>query len=387
MLTKNQLKNIIQTQNKIKKRIIKRDLKIPQNTNRIIIITGIRRCGKSTILNETIKKGLKINFEDPRLEDFEIKDFFKLEEINETNTFIFDEIQNIENWETYVRSAYERNKKIFITGSNARLLSKELGTKLTGRQKSIELFPFNYKEYLRYNKKQPQKETLISYLQEGGLPEYLENKDKTYHRDILKDIILKDIAVRREIKNEKNILRLAIFLMSNISKELSYNNISKILNIKSVRTTIDYTDYLEDSYLIQKIPMYSKSIKKQIVNPKKIYSMDLGIAQNNSISFSEDTGRKLENAVFLHLRQKYKEILYFKENNSECDFLIREQEKITKAIQVTLEINETNIQREINGLKKAMQTVKTQGVIITLDQEDEIEGIKIIPAWKFFLEE
>jgi predicted AAA+ superfamily ATPase len=201
---------------------------------------------------------------------------------------------------------------------------------------------------------------------------------------LLKDIVVRDIVVRRGIRNEHVILRLAMFLMSNVGKEISYNNISRVLEIKSVRTTIDYCDYLTESYLFDFVPMYSRSIKKQIANPKKVYSIDTGMVRANSLSFSEDLGRMLENTVYLHLRRNSNEVFYFRDDRTECDFLTKKLDQITGAVQVCWQLTEDNLRRELSGLKAAMDATKTKnGVIVTFDQEDHFDGIKAIPVWKW----
>lgn len=386
MIQKEILKQVIEFYKKktIKKDLIKRDVKINLNLDLITIISGIRRCGKSTLLQtelKTIKNLIYLNFEDPRLNKFTIEDFMKIEELfPNTNTYFFDEIQNIENWEQYIRFAHDSNKRIFLTGSNASMLSRELGTKLTGRYKNIELFPFNYNEFLKIKKTKPSIDSFKEFLIKGGFPEFLKTDDIEYLQTLFNNILSRDIIVRRDIKNDKQIKELALFLLSNVGKEFSFNKTSKLLGIKSVRTIIDYTNYLKESYLIELIPNYSPSIKKQIINPKKAYAIDLGMINANTLSLSDDSGRKLENVIYLHLRQKYKKIFYFKEEN-ECDFICED-----KAFQVCLKLNEDNLNREMNGLKEALKKTKAkEGIIITLNQEDNLNKIKVIPAWKFLL--
>lgn len=200
----------------------------------------------------------------------------------------------------------------------------------------------------------------------------------------MRDIITRDIAVRRNILNETQLIRLAIHLLSNIGKEFSYNNLARILEFKSVRTVIDYCDYFRESYILEFIPMFSHSIKKQMVNPKKVYSIDPVFAKANSLSFSKDSGRRLENFVFNKLRREHNAIFYFKEANSECDFLIKQNEQIVMAVQSCWEIRRDNMDRELNGLKKAMDECGlTEGVIVTYNQEDMLDGIPLVPVWKW----
>jgi uncharacterized protein len=392
MITEETLRTIINEsrQSVTQNIIVKREKEIPLKSTSIIVITGVRRCGKSTLLNQSldsISNKVFLNFEDTRLEGFDLGDFQKLEQIavsEKTNYYIFDEIQNIDGWEKYVRMAHDKGFQIFITGSNASMLSRELGTRLTGRHIQTELFPFSYQEYLTFTKEKDGKESFISYLMRGGFPEFLVSANPEYLRSLLRDIVTRDIAVRRNIKNEHVILRLAMHLISNVGKEVSYNNVTKLLSIKSVRTTIDYCDYLRESYLLDFIPRFSFSIKQQLINPKKVYAVDTGMARANSLSFSEDYGRMLENMVFLKLRQTTSDILYYKDGRSECDFLIRKNEKIVYAVQVCWHLTEDNLEREVTGLKSAMTaTGIKEGIIITSDQEDTFGEIKAIPAWKW----
>jgi len=392
MILEEQLKQVIEEQNlaKLSKINIPRNTILPVNVDRIIVVSGVRRCGKSTFLQQLLDSGtecLTINFEDPRLDAFELNDFYKIEKIANDlgkKIFVFDEIQNIEGWEKYARSAHETGKKIYVTGSNASMLSKELGTRLTGRYLQIELFPFDYLEYLLFAKKNAGAESYREYLTGGGFPEFLKEQNAEYLRTLLKDIVLRDIVVRRGIKNEHVIIRLAVYLLSNTAKEFSYNNITQALSIKSVRSTIDYCDYLQESYLIEFIPRFSFSIRQQQSNPKKAYAIDTGMAKANSLSLNQDYGRLLENAVYLQLRKHSKDIQYFRDEKLECDFLLKEGNEITHAIQVCWQLTTDNLNRELNGLKKALEVTKTKkGFIITLDQTDVFDDIQVIPIWKW----
>ncbi len=392
MISKLVLSEIIkdQLESILKKQWIERDKEIPLKTKKIVIISGVRRCGKSTLIQQKLiktGKALYLNFEDPRLINFTLDDFPRLENIAEETgktLLLLDEVQNIDQWERYARMANEKGIPLYLTGSNAGMLSRELGTRLTGRYKQIELFPFNYNEFLTFFNLERNRESFNQYFELGGFPEFLEEKDNEYLRTLLRDIITRDIAVRRKITNENQLIRLAVHLLSNTGKEFSYNNISKILEIKSVRTVIDYCDYLRESYLVDFIPRYSPSIKKQLVNPKKSYSIDPVFAKANSLSFSKDLGRRLENFVFNKLRRDFTEIYYFKDSNSECDFMIKQNEQIVQAVQVCWEINNDNMAREINGIKNAIaKTGALEGTIITNNQEDKLDGINLIPAWKW----
>jgi len=391
MILQDELQNIVieQLLYRNTKEIIQRNTSIEDTSDRIIVISGIRRCGKSTLLQQGfihLPNCLSLNFEDPRLENFELSDFSKLENIANSmgkETFIFDEIQNIEGWEKFARTMHDKGKKLYITGSNAGLLSKELGTRLTGRYKQIELFPFDYTEYLNFTNQTASADSLKIYLTNGGFPEYLNEKNPEYLRTLLRDIVVRDIAVRRGVRNEHLLVRLAVFLMSNVSKEFSFNNITNTLNIKSVRTTIDYCDYLKDAYLVEFVPRFSFSIKQQQANPKKVYSIDTGMAKANSLSQQEDWGRILENAVYLQLRKISADIQYYKDDKSECDFLLRVDAAYSHAVQVCWQLTTDNLQRELTGLRNALKTSGARkGIIVTFNQEDVFDDIQVVPMWK-----
>jgi hypothetical protein len=400
MLTRETLKEIIASQ---RENLNKLDLGIPREKKKdvaiedsfALIITGIRRCGKSTFLHQILKKqkkGYYLNLEDPRLEGFELSDFNKAESIMKElygpgGIYFFDEIQNIPKWEKFIRYLIDKKEKTVITGSNASLLSRELGTKLTGRYLQIEMFPFSFKEFLDMKKEKPSIQSFEEYLYKGGFPEYLKKENPEILNELLSDVVMKDIAIRFGIKNTSILNKIAIYLISNVGKEFSYNSIKKMLEIKSVQSVIDYISYFENAYLLFTIPRFSYSYKQQQINPKKAYSIDNGFSYNNSASFSKDQGKMLENAVFLGLRRKFKNIFYFQQKN-ECDFVIKEKDKITHAIQVCLKLNEETKEREIKGLLAALKEFKLkEGLILTYNQEDTFltDGKKItaMPAWKW----
>ena len=368
------------------------DLTLPFAT----IISGIRRCGKSTLLrqimNATSAKSY-FNFEDPKVSHFELDDFQKLVELFEEkfgspHCYFFDEIQNVEKWELFVRTQLDRGKRFLITGSNASLLSKELGTRLTGRHLSQELFPFSYGEFLAFTKTPADPETFNEYLKKGGFPEYLQFGRREILQELLTDIIMCDIVVRHKLRSPKSIKDLALYLISNIGVEFSYTQLAKIFNIGSTNSIISFVSYLEDSYLLFSVPKFSYSLKKQSVSPKKIYAIDNGLADVNSISFSSNKGRMLENMVFLGLRRKGNNIFYFK-GDKECDFVLKEANKMTCAIQVCYNLTEENKNREIDGLIEAIETFDLpEGLILTFNQSDTLKigekRIRLVPVWRWF---
>ncbi len=357
------------------------------------VISGIRRCGKSTLLNFLMEKYTKVayfNFEDPRIINFEVSDFSKLEAIIPKNVeaYFFDEIQNVAQWEVYIRQLHDYEKKIFITGSNASLLSKDLGTRLTGRYLNTELFPFSYQEFLVFEKKEANFLSLNQYLEKGGFPEYLKSNNVEVLQNLFKDIVFRDIAIRYGIRNTKTLIDIALFLISNVGKETTYTSLKKTFQVGSTNSVVDYLTWLEDAYLLFFLQKFSYSAKSIAVNPRKVYAIDNGLINANSLSFSSDNGRKLENAVYIYLRNKGIKMYYFKEK-SECDFVLFDRDKCTTAIQVCYEINGDNKTRELNGLLEAMQFFELkEGFIITQNQKDSLKiedkTVYLIPAFEYF---
>jgi hypothetical protein len=297
----------------------------------------------------------------------------------------------VDKWELFIRKLVDNKKLVVITGSNASLLSKELGTRLTGRHLRTELFPFSFNEFLQYKKQKPSIDSFKSYFEEGGFPEYLLQKKPQLLEELLNDVIARDIVVRQKLRERKTIKELTVYLLSNLGKEFSFNTLKKIFNLGSVNTAISFVSYLEDSYLLFAVERFDYSIKKRLIAPKKVYCVDNGFATTNSVSFSEDKGRMLENIVFLGLKRRGQEVYYFKEKN-ECDFVVRKNTKIVEAIQVCFDLNEEDKGREIAGLLGALEKFKlNEGLILTYNQEDKIqENGKIIvvkPVWKWLLEE
>lgn len=378
----------------------------------IVVISGIRRCGKSTLLHEireaNAEKNYYFNFDDERLVNFQVDDFQLLYEVfielfGKQNTFYFDEIQNISGWERFVRRLHDYNNKVFITGSNASMLSRELGTHLTGRYQRQELFPFSFSEFLKYKgntlpgkalfgteEKVALHNKFLDYFTSGGFPAYVKSGNKQYLTSLYESIVYRDVMVRNGLTLEKEILELVHFVASNTSRLISYNSLTKVIGVKNATTVKNYLSFLENTYLIFLLNKYDFSVKKQIHNPKKIYFIDLGIVRELGFHHSEDNGRLLENLVFIELKRRGKEI-YYHSQKFECDFVIKEKNRIVQAIQVSWSIyNPETKKRELDGLLEALSIHKLkEGLILTDDEEDELtvkgSRIKIIPVWKWLL--
>jgi len=404
MILSSTLRDIIHSQ---KEELFSRDTGIEREllgelhpeTGFVTIITGIRRSGKSTLLRQLIRKYAPghfhfLNFEDPRLTGFDAHDLIKLDKIfaeeNDGTLFFFDEIQNVPEWETWIRYKQDKGEKIILTGSNATLLSSELGTRLTGRHLDHELFPFSYREFLMFTREEAGENSFAEYMDRGGFPEYLKYKEPEILYRITEDLLYRDIIARYGVRNHKVLKEMLIYLITNSGKLFSFNNLKKVFSLGSPNTVSDYISFFEGSYLLFTIPRFSYSLKEQMINPRKVYVIDSGLAGVNSISMSGDMGRKLENMVFIRLRKKYKQIYYYR-GKGECDFVVREKERITGLYQVCFHLTDDNLDREIKGLLEAMEVLNlTSGTIITMSGKDHfVNGnrqIKVIPAWQWVLE-
>ena len=418
MLDKDNLRKIVIRQKQdisVKQSFVRRELldEILKwfKDNRVIILTGIRRCGKSTLLKEimqNVSNWCYVNFEDERFLDFRAQDFEMLNEVlieqyDNINIYFFDEIQNIEKFETFVRRLQDEGKKVIITGSNASLLSKEFGTRLTGRYKPFEVYPFSFHEFLQFNDIKLNKndfyiiENKVSliklfreYLISGGLPEYLKNKDKEYVRTVYENILYKDVISRYAIRKQKIIKELINILSTNISSQFTYNSLKNSIGLGNAITVKEYISYLANSYLFFELLKFSYSVRQQLNSPRKIYLIDSAFNQICGLNFSENKGKVLENMVFIQLKRKNKEIYYYADKN-ECDFIIKDKTKITEAIQVCYSLNKNNKEREIAGLIEAMEKFNLKkGIIITYEQAEEInikdKKIYVLPIYKWLLE-
>ncbi len=399
MIRQEKLAEVIESQNESfrnKAQKVEREAlnSVPSIESFATIITGIRRCGKSTLLLQVLESRLSealfLNFEDIRLVDFEPSDFTRL--LNEfvrrgIKTLFFDEIQLTEKWEIFIHQLLDTGYSIYITGSNASLLGKELGTHLTGRNISMELFPFSYSEFLNCTTQSPNRESLMEYLKIGGMPEYVKHRDRRILTQLLEDILIRDIAIRHKVRDVDTLKRLAVYLLTNVGKAVSATKTKGLFSLKSTTTILEYFGYYSDSYLIEFLPQFSHSPKAQIRNPKKIYAIDTGFSDILSTSSSEDFGRKLENLVYIHLRRRFNDLYYFQQEG-ECDFVVKEVNKITQVVQVCYQINDDNFDREYRGLLEAMKFFNlTEGIIVTCYQSDRFEkdgfNIQLVPAFDF----
>lgn len=367
---------------------------LPVITSHALVVSGIRRCGKSVLLHQYVRNEIHevfyFNFADIRIFNFSVNDFSLLDEIVNTSgkkILFFDEIQLVEGWEIFVRQKLDQKMRIIITGSNAKMLSAELGTNLTGRHISKELFTFNFTEFCLLKNIKQNKESYESYIELGGFPEYLKTNNKELLSSLIEDIIFRDIATRHAIRDIRGLKNLCIFLMSAAAKLISPSKLTHVIGVKSPSTVLEYLSYFESSYVINLIPKFSYSIKAQMLSEKKVYIVDNGLISVSSISASKDIGRKLENTIYWDIRRKTKSVWYFSVNQLECDFVYKLNDAYF-ALQVCYELHHDNQEREINGVLAALKFFNLkEGTIVTLSQSDIISVdsyiIKVIPAYQF----
>ncbi len=405
------------------KKIIKREAqahyKDVQKSHLIKVIIGVRRCGKSVLANSFLqgKKFAYMNFDDERLSNYDttqiLSSFYEIYG-KDVKILFLDEIQNLERWELFANRLQRLNFDVYITGSNSKLLSKELATHLTGRHIEIELFPFSFREYLRAINFKEEIESSIgkslikhelkNYLDNGGFPEIIVEKEdsRRYLRDLYGKIIERDVINRYDISYKKTFKEIAMALLSNPGGRISYNRLKKQFNIKSEHTVKNYISYLEEAYLIFLLNRFSYKPVEIEKSEKKVYAIDTGIINNVSIKFSNDYGRLYENSVAIELLRKKSfnsnlYIYYWKnEKHEEVDFVIKENLKVKQLIQVCHEIDNIKTkEREVRALLKAGKELKCNNLlVITEDMEEEKQEewfgikrkVKYLPLWKWLIE-
>lgn len=383
-------------------------------TSEILIISGIRRCGKSVLMQQIrdrlVEKDFFFNFDDERLVNFKLDDFQKLQEcfvelFGEQHTYYFDEIQNIEGWERFVRRLYNAGNKIIITGSNARMLSRELGTHLTGRYIQVEIYPFSFQEYLAMNEIPVNAKTLytttgratmvksfVKYMECGGFPKFLQDGSVSYLTSLYESIIYRDILTRNGLTNEKEMQELMFYLASNATKRVTYSSLGKVVGIQHPDTIKNYLEYIQQTYLISQLFRYDPSVKKQMMSPKKIYFVDNAIIKRIGFNATENNGVFLENLVFIELKRRGWDVYYYADKK-ECDFIVRKGLHISDAYQVTLKMDSLQTrEREIAGVREAMQAYSlSKGYILTFEGKETInfdDGtiVEVIPVWEWILQ-
>jgi len=376
----------------------------------IKVIIGPRRAGKSFFALHFLSKQGKfgyVNFDDEKLiETADYDDIIvNLKSLyNNPKIFLFDEIQNLPKWELFVNRLHRQGYNLIITGSNSNLLSKELATHLTGRHVAINILPFSFSEFLGEGKLTTSeiKEKLNRFTIYGGYPEPLiKNLDyKDYLSTLFNSIIYRDILRRYKIRSPQGIEDIALYLLSNIASEYSYNFLCKMAKINSVNTIEKYLNYLEEAFIFFSLKRFSYKFKEQLSSNKKIYSIDNGFIHAKAFKVSPDFGKLYENIVAQELKKdelnnRIKLYYWKNQQQEEVDFVIYENLKVTQLVQVCFNLkNPETKTREIRALLKAGHELKCGNLLVITDNyesEENIEWfdikgkIKFIPLWKWLL--
>lgn len=389
-------------------------------TEEVIVVKGVRRSGKSTLLHQfldqKIKQNLKVrntlfvNFEDPRLTNLTLEDLNEIYDIykeeqqpDRDHLVVLDEVQEVEGWEKFVKLLHEaKTAKVLVTGSSSKLLSEEYATLLSGRHVDMELFPLSFQELLRFEGQEIESKTDLiknrhrikskvrEYMEWGGFPK-VNLVEKRERREILaryfEDILVKDIQKRFNVRKTGKLEQLAKYYLSNISNLQSYNRVKDAVNL-SLDTVERFSNYLSIGRFLFFVPKFSFSHKEQILNPKKVYSIDPGLRNVGGFKFSRDAGRLMENVVFLELFRRQDEVFYWKKKR-EVDFVIKNGDEIEQLIQVCYRFNQGEVKdRETKALVKASADLGCEDLkVITYETEgqENINGkqIEYVPLWKW----
>jgi predicted AAA+ superfamily ATPase len=365
-----------------------------------LVLTGVRRCGKSTLQDQLRRslggRSVTLNLEDTRLYGMGPEDFSTLISLLDTAhpkaAVYLDEVQEVPEWQRLVRALLDGGRRVCVTGSNASLLGREMGSKLTGRHLSHEVYPFSFHEFLEFTGQAAGAKALEDYLRRGGFAGALQSGRETGHlllQELLRDVVQRDIVTRHALRSSRPLMMLALHLLAHPGHPLSLQALAKGLGLPSVAQTGRMVEYLQDAWLLLSVPRFSTSFKQRVTSPPKYYAVDTGLASANSPNPTPDLGRKLENAVLLALRRMGASPTFAAEPHLwECDFVTRDL-----AIQCCARLTPENRAREVRGL---LEAVKLPGgnpkknrelLLLTLDQEDSLieQGcsIRVLPAWKW----
>ncbi len=381
----------------------------------IKVILGPRRAGKSVFALMLLKgqNFAYFNFDDESLEDEKIDLDELMSELKQvygdTKYILFDEIQNLHSWELFVNRLHRAGYNLVLTGSNASLLSKELATHLTGRHIPIEILPFNFKEILRAKKYEFSSDKLFSptekakflgfltlYMTNGGYPDVvIKDLEPRGYLDVLFDSVLfKDIIKRHNVRFSKQINSLGSYLINNTASQHTARKLANVLKFKSDVTVGKYLDYLVEAYMVFSLDRHSTKTGSRLQSPKKIYVVDNGLVTAKAVQHSPNTGKLMENLVFMELVKKgnqlNRDIFYYKtRNDREVDFVRKEGYKVVELIQTSYDVsNPDTLQREIKALVEAGEELEVSKLtLLTWDEKREVEKdgmtIHCIPLWEW----
>jgi len=377
------------------------------------VVIGVRRSGKSTLCYQALHNaGLKFayaDFDDERLYNLKTEQLNDVLEVlykiyGDFNSLFLDEIQNVEGWHLFVNRLLRKKMHIVITGSNAKLLSGELATHLSGRNKEIALFPFSFKEYCIQKQVDTERKTTKSeglrraafdeYMRQGGFPEIINIKDnRSYVQNLVNDILQRDIEQRYNIKHKAAFEALAHHLLNNTPTIVSARELAKTFDFKSEHTAKNYINYLKQAYILLGIQKYSTKSKVRITQ-EKVYAIDVAMMNQRENAFAgENLGHRIETVVLIHLMRKCKmeglDIYYLNERTGECDFIVCNGRTVVQAIQVSYDISADKIRKRVAaGLLLAAERTGCKNLMLLTDHENgniETKGytIKIQPVYEW----
>ena len=358
-------------------------------------ITGVRRCGKSTVMRQRMRGNsapwFYVNFESPLLTQFELRDTIRLDSLIEKSgarRLFFDEVDQFDGWEKYVRQKLDEGFAVCISGSNASLLEGELGTKLTGRHVSRELFPFSYPEYLAFTGEKPGAASAEAYRHSGGFPRFVQTGEEVVLQELFDDIVYRDVIVHNKIRETGAVRELAAYLVENPGCRFTASKMLKPLGVASPSTVSQWCEWMQNAYLFFFVPVCSDSAKARMLNPKKTYCIDTGMEYAVSSRRIPNDGARFENMVFLALRRRWRDISYFDADGGECDFIVKSRHAVSAAVQACLHLTDECKDREIEGLLSAMEACAlSSGTIVTEDQRDTLlfggKRIDVVPFWEW----
>ena len=410
------MKTIIQNQQKERDLLLSRtylkrrnqyDTEVLLRSRQIKLITGPRRTGKSTeaLLMLQGHNFAYLNFDDGKLlqawDDDLVLEMLSLV-YPDYEYLLLDEVQNLDGWDLWVSKLYRQGINLVITGSNAKLLSSEMATALTGRYIQVEMFPFSLEEVFDWNNltlqaieagTEAQRVSLLDdYLHNGGYPETVESRriTQSYLSTLFDSIVWKDVAKRHNIRNTTDLNNLALYLLSNFCNPLSANNLASELGMSSVATAKKFMEYLHEPYLFYYLPRYDKKMKLMVKAPRKVYVVDNGFVAAKAFSLSENLGRLLENQVFVELLRRghdtEKSLFYYRSrNDKECDFVVRNGTQVVQLIQVCYDLNSLKTEkREVDSLVECAGELNCSNlVIVTMNESRLIQKgnyqIRVVP--------
>ena len=414
------MKTILQNQRKERDELLSRpylerrsnqDMDLLLNSHLIKLITGPRRVGKSTqaLLMLRNRNFAYLNFDSQQLLDAWDADLVMrmLDDVYPGYEYLLlDEVQNLEAWDLWVSELYRLGKNLVITGSNAKMLSSEMATALTGKYLKVEMLPFSLEEFFDWNKldlsklnheQQADASALMDdYLRNGGYPEVVASRQltRTYLDTLFDSIVWKDVAKRHSVRNVTDLNDLALYLVSNFCNPVSANELTEELGFSSVNTTKKFMDYLHEPYLFYYLPRYNNKLKLMKKAPRKVYVVDNGFVAAKAFSLSDNLGRLLENQVFVELlRQGYdtdKTMFYYRSrNDKEVDFVLRKGAHIDRLVQVCYDMSNAKTEkREVDSLLECAEELNCSTlVIVTNNEERSIEKdgyrINVVPVAKW----